>query len=147
MVSCSLTDVSTVWSADCTQDLVDQCVKQMFALRAAEEKLLNLRQEAAEAEVLKAWCWGRRSGNVPSLRPACLREHVSVVVDDTSAELCGGPSPGDLRVKLSRLEAPQAAEELKELLFTMADSLSESAGAPPPASHHSPASSQLPADV
>lgn len=53
---------------------------------------------------------------------------MSVVVDDASAELCGGSSPGDLRVKLSRLEAPQAAEELKELLFTMADSLSESAG-------------------
>lgn len=51
---------------------------------------------------------------------------MSVEVQDTRAELCGGPSPGDLRVKLSRLEPPQAAEELKELLFTMADSLSES---------------------
>lgn len=51
---------------------------------------------------------------------------MSVEVQDTSAELCGGSSPGDLRLKLSRLEPPQAAEELKELLFTMAASLSES---------------------
>lgn len=53
---------------------------------------------------------------------------MSVVVHDTSAEVCGGWSPDELRVRLSRLEAPEAAEELKELLFTMADSLSESAG-------------------
>lgn len=46
------------------------------------------------------------------------------MVHATSAELCGGPGPADLRVNLSRLEAPQATEELKELLFSMADSLS-----------------------
>lgn len=60
-------------------------------------------------------------------RSACLRGDVSVVVHDTSAELCGGSSPADVRMKLSRLEASEAAEELKELLFTMADSLSQSA--------------------
>lgn len=78
-----------------------------------------------------------------SLRSACLRGDVSVVVHDTSAELCGGWSPGELRVKLSRLEAPQAAEELKELLFSMADSLSGATGPSPPASSHISASLQL----
>lgn len=48
-IFCSLTDVSTVWSADCTEDLVDQCVRHMFALRATEEKLLNSRQDGPEA--------------------------------------------------------------------------------------------------
>ena len=46
---------------------------------------------------------------------------------DTAAELCVGASPGELRVQLSRMEPRQAAEELKELLFTMADRLCESA--------------------
>lgn len=86
-------------------------------------------KQAARGAVEACW-WGWSWGNVLSLRSAGLRGDVSVVVHDTSAELCGGPSPGDLRVKLSRLEAPQAAEELKELLFTMADSLSEPAGPP-----------------
>lgn len=44
-ICCSLTDVSTVWSADCSGDLVDQCVRQTFA----EEKLLKLRQDEPEA--------------------------------------------------------------------------------------------------
>lgn len=44
-ISCSLTDVSTVWSTDCSEDLVDQCVRQMFA---TEEKLLKLRQDEPE---------------------------------------------------------------------------------------------------
>ncbi|TNM90290.1 hypothetical protein fugu_004524 [Takifugu bimaculatus] len=94
-----LTDVSNVWSADCTEDTVDPS-KRTFALGPTEK-------------------------NLQKLRSACLRGDVSVVVGDTSAELCGGSSPGDPRLKLSRLEPPQAGEELKELLFTMADRLSQ----------------------
>ncbi|XP_029685497.1 TIR domain-containing adapter molecule 1-like isoform X1 [Takifugu rubripes] len=98
-----LTDVSNVWSADCTEDTVDPS-KRTFALGPTEK-------------------------NLQKLRSACLRGDVSVVVGDTSAELCGGSSPGDPRLKLSRLEPPQAGEELKELLFTMADRLSQAEGA------------------
>lgn len=103
----------------------------MFAPRATEEKLLNLRQAEAGRGAAKACV---RGSNVLFLRSACLRGDVCVELHDTSAELCGGSSPGDLRVKLSRLEAPQAAEELKELLFTMADRLC--AGPPAPAPSH-----------
>lgn len=46
------------------------------------------------------------------------------MVHDTCVEL--GAGPDDPTVTLSRLEAPQASEELKELLFRMAESLSQS---------------------
>lgn len=60
-----------------------------------------------------------------SCRSACGSGDVSVVLHDSSAELHVGPSPADLSVTLLRLDGPQATEELKELLFRMADSLAQ----------------------
>ena len=41
-------------------------------------------------------------------------------VEDTSAELHMGSSSGDLSLNLPRLEASEARDEVKELLFRMA---------------------------
>lgn len=61
-----------------------------------------------------------------SLRSACGRGDVSVVVSDTGVKLHAG---AELSVTLSRLEDLQATAELKELLFRMADSLNQPASA------------------
>ncbi|XP_068460551.1 protein PAXX isoform X2 [Clinocottus analis] len=60
-----------------------------------------------------------------------LRGEVCVVVREAGAELQVSSSPEDQQVTLSRLDAPQAAEELKELLFRMADSLTRPEGGSP----------------
>ncbi|XP_040897396.1 protein PAXX isoform X2 [Toxotes jaculatrix] len=95
--SISLTDATDVWSTEYTEDTLSQ-FRQKFALKSTEDYILKLRS-------------------------ACDRGDVSVMVHDTRAEFQVGSSPGDLHVTLSRLEGPQATEELKELLFRMADSL------------------------
>lgn len=144
----SLTDVSHVWSADCTEDNVDQGVSLRWHPEDFSRRWSSHNSAVSALYLERAICFDREErpktqarwlrskvlwkqqcrkwGNAVSLRSACLRGDMSVEVLDTSAELCGGSSAGDLRLKLSRLEPPQAAEELKELLFTMADSLSES---------------------
>ncbi|XP_040010382.1 protein PAXX isoform X2 [Xiphias gladius] len=94
-----LTDASDVWSTEYTEDTLNQ-FRQRFALKSTEDYVLKLRL-------------------------ACGSGDGSVVVTDTGAELHVGSSPGDLSVTLSRLEGPEATEELKELLFRMADSLTQ----------------------
>lgn len=48
-----------------------------------------------------------------------------VVVEDSGAVLHVGSGPGELSMSLSRLQGPEAAAQLKELLFRMADSLAQ----------------------
>ncbi|KAM9360149.1 protein PAXX [Symphorus nematophorus] len=95
--SIRLTDAADVWSTEYTEDTLSQ-FRQMFALKSTEDYILNLRS-------------------------ACGSGDVSVVVRDASVELHLGSS--DQSLNLSRLEGPQAAAELKELLFKMADSLAQ----------------------
>lgn len=59
------------------------------------------------------------------LRSASSSGKMSVLVHDTEAELQVGSRPGGLSMSLSRLEGPQAAEELRNLMFRMADSLTQ----------------------
>ncbi|XP_028991297.1 protein PAXX [Betta splendens] len=93
----SLTDAADVWSAEYDEDPTTAS-GQRFALTSTDDYIVKL-------------------------RAACSSGDVSVAVHDSTAELHVGSTPGDLSVTLSRLKGPQAAEELKELLFEMADSL------------------------
>ncbi|XP_054467071.1 protein PAXX [Anoplopoma fimbria] len=95
-----LTDAADVWSTDYTKDTFNQ-FRQRCALKSTEDYILKLRS-------------------------ACGRGEVSVVVHDTSAELHVNSNSGDQSVTLSKLEGSQARKELKELLFRMADSLTQS---------------------
>ncbi|XP_029296096.1 protein PAXX isoform X2 [Cottoperca gobio] len=90
-------DAANVWSSEYTKDTLHQ-FGQTFALKSTEDYILKLRS-------------------------ACGSGDVSVVVQDSSAELHVSSSP--VQVTLSRLEGHQAAKELKELLFRMADSLTQ----------------------
>ncbi|XP_031733749.1 protein PAXX [Anarrhichthys ocellatus] len=99
MFNICLTDAAAVWSAEYTEDALTQ-FRQRFALRSTEDYILKLRS-------------------------ACGRGDVSVVVHDSSAELHVSSGPADQSVTLSRLEGPQATTELKELLFRMADRLTQ----------------------
>ncbi|XP_018524419.1 protein PAXX [Lates calcarifer] len=95
----SLTDAADVWSTDYTEDTLNQ-FRQRFALKSTEDYILKLRL-------------------------GCGSGDVSAVVHDTGAELQVGSSPDDMTVNLVRLEGSKATEELKELLFRMADSLNQ----------------------
>ncbi|XP_041643791.1 protein PAXX [Cheilinus undulatus] len=100
-----LTDAADVWTSELTSDTLDH-FRQRFALKSADDF-------------------------IQKLSSACSRGDVSVVVGDLTADVHVGSGPADLRVTLNRLEAPQAQEELKELLFKMADSLTQSDGVSP----------------
>ncbi|MEQ2192003.1 hypothetical protein XENOCAPTIV_005613 [Xenoophorus captivus] len=66
-----------------------------------------------------------------SCRASCLSGDVSVVVENTSAALRVSSGLTELNLTLTMMEAPQAMQELKELLFTMADRLTQLGGGSP----------------
>ncbi|KAM4577986.1 protein PAXX [Fundulus diaphanus] len=98
-VNIRVTDAAAVWSSDCPEVTLKQ-LGHRLALKSAEDYTLKL-------------------------RASCLSGDIGVVVQNTSADLHVGSGPSELNVTLSRMEAPQATEELKELLFTMADRLAQ----------------------
>lgn len=93
-----LTDAADVWTSDLSEDAL-QDIKWRFSLNSIEEFIMKLRS-------------------------SCNSGDVSVQVQDTRAELILGSGSGAPRLALSRIEGTRAAEEMKELLFEMADSLS-----------------------
>ncbi|XP_034064259.1 protein PAXX isoform X3 [Gymnodraco acuticeps] len=99
MSNICLTDATDVWSTEVTEDTFKQSVggSGRIALKSTVDYILNLRS-------------------------ACGQGGVSVVLLDSCAEVCVSSAAGDLSVTLPRLEAPRAPEEVKELLFRMAES-------------------------
>lgn len=91
-----LTDAADVWSSEFTADTLDQ-FRQKFALQSTDDFL----------QIFKS---------------SSIRGALSVVVDGFRADLSLGPGPADLSLTLNRLESPEAKEELKDLLFRMVDS-------------------------
>ncbi|XP_026177419.1 protein PAXX isoform X2 [Mastacembelus armatus] len=94
-----LTDAAGVWSTGHSEDSWSH-VKERFTLKSTEDYILKIRS-------------------------ACGSGDMSVVVNDTRAEVHVGSGPGNLGVTLFRLEDQKATEELKELLFRMADCLAQ----------------------
>ncbi|XP_015242411.1 PREDICTED: protein PAXX [Cyprinodon variegatus] len=97
-----VTDAAAVWSSDCCEDIL-KLLGNGLQLSSSEDFLLKFRS-------------------------CCLGGDVSVVVQNSTADLLLGSGPTGLKVTLSRMEAPGATEELKELLFIMADRLTQLGG-------------------
>ncbi|XP_038151071.1 protein PAXX [Cyprinodon tularosa] len=94
-----VTDAAAVWSSDCCEDIL-KLLGNGLQLSSSEDFLMKFRS-------------------------CCLGGDVSVVVQNSTADLLLGSGPTGLKVTLSRMEAPGATEELKELLFIMADRLTQ----------------------
>ncbi|XP_054880895.1 protein PAXX isoform X2 [Poeciliopsis prolifica] len=114
----NVTDTVAVWSTDCSEDVLKP-QGHGLALKSTEDYIFRF-------------------------RTSCLSGNVRVVVQHTRAALHVGSWPDGLSMTLTRMEAPQATEELKELLFTMADTLAQldsgsSAGNPLKSLQRSPA--------
>ncbi|MEQ2283624.1 hypothetical protein AMECASPLE_013376 [Ameca splendens] len=101
----SVTDAAAVWSSDCSEDTLKQ-LGHRLALTSTEDYILRF-------------------------RASCLSGDVSVVVENTSAALRVTSGLTELNLTLTKMEAPQAMQELKELLFTMADRLTQLGGGSP----------------
>ncbi|MEQ2250903.1 hypothetical protein ILYODFUR_005686 [Ilyodon furcidens] len=101
----SVTDAAAVWSSDCSEDTLKQ-LGHTLALTSTQDYILRF-------------------------RASCLGGDVSVVVENTSAALRVNSGLTELNLTLTKMEAPQAMQELKELLFTMADRLTQLGGGSP----------------
>ncbi|XP_008333807.1 protein PAXX [Cynoglossus semilaevis] len=97
--SICLTDAVTLWRIEYTEEDFNK-LRQKFNLKSSNDYIQKLRSASSSGKM-------------------------SVLVHDTEAELQVGSRPGGLSMSLSRLEGPQAAEELRNLMFRMADSLTQ----------------------
>ncbi|XP_036068875.1 protein PAXX isoform X2 [Oryzias melastigma] len=107
----SLTDAESVWRSELSEDALMQ---RRLALKSTEEYIVKL-------------------------RASCKSADATAVVHGATADLHVGSGSGAPALTLSRMEGPQATEELRELLFFMADRLAqqgESPAASPMKSHH-----------
>ncbi|XP_046904316.1 protein PAXX isoform X2 [Hypomesus transpacificus] len=106
VLNIGLTNASEVWSTDFTEETLTT-LRKKCVLKSTEDYILKIRS-------------------------ACATGSVCVSVQDSSAVLHVGSSPGDLSVDLTRLGEPDAKEELRKLLFRMGDSLTQlnSTGSP-----------------
>ncbi|XP_061115370.1 protein PAXX [Conger conger] len=111
-----LTNASEVWSKDFTEDMLAEHGKNV-ALKSAEDY-------------------------ISKIRSTCGNGSASVTVQEDGAVLQLGVSPGSVSVTLPRLSDLEGREELRDLLFRMADSLklAETTGGP---SSFSPGKSQF----
>nr|XP_015222201.1 PREDICTED: protein PAXX isoform X1 [Lepisosteus oculatus] len=95
-----LTNGSEVWSTEFTPEMLAQH-RQRFEMRTAADYILKIRS-------------------------ACEGHLASLLVQDSGITLeLGGPGPGALTLSLTRLQDPEGREEIRGLLFSMAERLRE----------------------
>ncbi|XP_054880893.1 protein PAXX isoform X1 [Poeciliopsis prolifica] len=134
----NVTDTVAVWSTDCSEDVLKPQVDSRPVSPTSSPHLTPLSPQG-HGLALKS-----TEDYIFRFRTSCLSGNVRVVVQHTRAALHVGSWPDGLSMTLTRMEAPQATEELKELLFTMADTLAQldsgsSAGNPLKSLQRSPA--------